>query len=376
MKQNTSTLKTFFDNFEQLAEAPNGIAKLRELILQLAVQGKLVPQNPKDEPIDTILDEMSEKRDKLITAKKIKEPRKVPEVDKCDLPFKSPNSWRWQRWGHIADWITYGFTRPMSHVDEGPAIVTAKNVQDGYMLFDNTHKADDNEYSKLSPKDRPRYGDLLITKDGTIGRAALVETREGFCINQSVAIIWLESCLLFRPYLLLVIRSPYTQNIIWELAEGAALKHLSITDFEKLLIPLPPLAEQKRIVAKVGELMALCDELEEKKRNKQQVTIDLNKAATHHLLTAKKPTDFTRHWQRICDHFDLFYNCPENVSQLRQTILQLAVQGKLVPQNPKDEPASVLLEKIQAEKEKLIAEGKIKKSKSLSSLKPDEIPFD
>ena len=131
---------------------------------------------------------------------------------------------------------------------------------------------------------------------------------------------------------------------------GIKMPRLGTNDGRCALIPLPSYNEQKRIVAKVDELMALCDELEEKKQKKKQVSINLNKAATHHLLTAKNPTDFTHHWQRICEHFDLLYNCPENVSQLRQAILQLAVQGKLVPQDPKDEPASVLLKKSRRKK--------------------------
>jgi type I restriction enzyme S subunit len=150
----------------------------------------------------------------------------------------------------------------MAHVDKGPPIVTAKNVQDGFMNFENSHRADSTEFADLNPKDRPRRGDILITKDGTIGRAAIVDTDESFCINQSVAVLWLESCLLYQPYMLIVIRSPFAQGPIWEASEGMAIKHLSITDFAKMLLPIPPLAEQHRIVAKVDQLMALVDELE------------------------------------------------------------------------------------------------------------------
>jgi type I restriction enzyme S subunit len=140
--------------------------------------------------------------------------------------------------------------------------VTAKNVQDGYLTFNNSHCADIKEYSDLNPKDLPRKGDILITKDGTIGRAALVETNDEFCINQSVAVLWLRSCGLYRPYLLLVIRAPFTQEPVIEAAEGMAIKHLSVSDFAEMLVPLPPLEEQKRIVDKVNSLMALIDALE------------------------------------------------------------------------------------------------------------------
>jgi len=237
-------------------------ADLRKSILTLAVQGKLVEGDTAEEPADSLFAEMQKRREQLIDAKKIRKPRDLPPVTEDELPFSVPDSWRWTRWGQICDWITYGFTRPMAHVEKGPPIVTAKNVQDGFMTFENAHRAEVSEFADLNPKDVPRKGDILITKDGTIGRAAVVETDEAFCINQSVAVLWLESCLLYRPFMLMVIRSPFAQGPIWEAAEGMAIKHLSITDFGRMIFPVPPLAEQRRIVAKVDQLMALVDQLE------------------------------------------------------------------------------------------------------------------
>ena len=245
-------------------------SELRKSILTLAVQGKLVKSDSMDEPIDELLDRMYGRRHQLIDEKKIRKPPELPPVAEVELPFVVPVNWRWKRWGHICDWITYGFTRPMSHVGKGPPIVTAKNVQDGFMNFENSHRADITEFTNLNPKDRPRRGDILITKDGTIGRAAIVDTDEPFCINQSVAVLWLESCLLYQPYMLIVIRSPFAQGPIWEAAEGMAIKHLSITDFAKMLLPIPPLAEQRRIVTKVDQLMALVDELERQQETSRE----------------------------------------------------------------------------------------------------------
>ena len=141
-----------------------------------------------------------------------------------------------------------------------------------------------------------------------------------------------------------------------------------------LLVPLPPTNEQKHIVSKVDELMTLCDELEARKQKVSINCIRLNDASIHKLLTAREPTKFSKHWQRICDNFHLLDSKPENVNKLRKAILQLAVQGKLVPQDPKDEPASVLLKKIKAEKDRLIKEGKIKKPKPSPPITADEMP--
>jgi len=260
-------------------------SELRKSILTLAVQGKLVESELQDEPIDELLARMYDRRLQLIDEKKIRKPRELPPVAEVELPFVVPRNWRWRRWGHICDWITYGFTRPMAHVDKGPPIVTAKNVQDGFMNFENSHRADSTEFADLNPKDCPRRGDILITKDGTIGRAAIVDTDEPFCINQSVAVLWLESCLLYQPYMLIVIRSPFAQGPIWEAAEGMAIKHLSITDFAKMLIPIPPLAEQHRIVAKVDQLMALVDELERQQESSREKASNLLDAIVHEMTS-------------------------------------------------------------------------------------------
>jgi type I restriction enzyme S subunit len=122
--------------------------------------------------------------------------------------------------------------------------------------------------------------------------------------------------------------------------------------------------------------MKLCDELEARQKKKQETRILINNAALNKLLTADTPETFTKNWQRIGDNFDILYSAPENIGKLRQAILQLAVMGKLVPQDANDEPAAVLLERIKKEKERLIKEGKIKKEKSLPEIKDNDIPFE
>ena len=139
--------------------------------------------------------------------------------------------------------------------------------------------------------------------------------------------------------------------------------------------PLPPLEEQKRIVAKVDQLMALCDELEARQQKQQQGRVRLNNAALDALLTAREPDEFADHWQRISTNFDLLYDHPETIAKLRAAILQLAVQGKLVPQDPNDEPASVLLERIKAEKERLVRGGGLRKTKPLTPVLGHEVPL-
>jgi type I restriction enzyme S subunit len=154
------------------------------------------------------------------------------------------------------------------------------------------------------------------------------------------------------------------------------INQITQANLKNSLLPLPSLAEQRRIVAKVDQLMALCDELERKQNEKNVLRVAFNDSALTHLIEAKEPKQFALHWNRIKDNFDMLYDTPETVGKLRQTILQLAVQGKLVPQDPNDEPASVLLEKIRKEKERLIAEKKIKKSDPLPTIKAEEYPYE
>jgi type I restriction enzyme S subunit len=141
------------------------------------------------------------------------------------------------------------------------------------------------------------------------------------------------------------------------------------------LFPLPPLAEQHRIVAKVDELMALCDKLEQQQTDSNDTHQTLVETLLATLTTVTDPAEFALSWQRIAAHFDTLFTTEESIDQLKQTILQLAVTGKLVPQDPNDEPASTLLEKIAKEKPRLIKEGKIKKQKSLPKISEDEKPF-
>ena len=134
---------------------------------------------------------------------------------------------------------------------------------------------------------------------------------------------------------------------------------MSMAEYKMQPIAVPPLPEQARIVVKVDQLMALCDVLEEKQTKKRETRVRLNAACLDRLTTAKSPKHFAKHWTRICDHFELLYEVPETVEQLRQAILQLAVMGKLVPQDPRDEPVSKLVSQIESLRKRLVIEKAI-----------------
>jgi len=201
----------------------------------------------------------------------------------------------------------------------------------------------------------------------------IVANDNGFCTTE---IIPIKCCTGNLPKLLMyLMRSPMFLDYVNLKSYGTKMPQLGTEDAKIALFSLPPKDEQKRIVDKIVRLMSLCDELEARKQKKTKTRIALNQAALDRLLAARTPKTFKNHRQFIHRNFDLLYDHPQNVSKFRQAILQLAVQGKLVPQNPADEPASVLLEKIKAEKERLLKAKKIKKSKPLPPIGKDEIQY-
>jgi len=255
----TNNARFALQTLPALTTRPDQIKALRQTILNLAVRGRLVEQEPADEPASSELS----KALKLKLEHDLYRPKKVAAIADSEKWCTTPKGWCWTRWDQITNWITYGFTRPMEHVEKGVPIVTGKNVNEGRIILETASLTPQSAFDALNEKDKPQPGDILITKDGSIGRVAIVsDVHLPFCINQSVAVMWLRSCHFDRKYLKLVLESPQTQDVLQEKTAGVAIKHISITDLGKMVFPLPPLSEQHRIVAKVEALMALCDQLE------------------------------------------------------------------------------------------------------------------
>jgi type I restriction enzyme S subunit len=242
----------------RLATRPEHVRQLRQTILSLAVIGMLTREGGQGGTAQGDLEEIAAKKREL----QLRKPRPIAPISAEEQWRQLPPGWVWARWDQVTDWITYGFTRPMPHTSDGMPIVTGRNVNFGRIILSTADKTTEDAYAQLNEKDRPKKGDILLTKDGSIGRSAIVVTEEPFCINQSVAVLWLRSCHLDRRFLQLAIDCPQTQEMLLAKTEGVAIKHVSIIDFGKMVFPLAPLAEQRRIVATVDELMALCDRLE------------------------------------------------------------------------------------------------------------------
>ena len=369
-------LDTFFDNFALLADTLNGVQKLREMVLQLAVQGKLVPQNPKDEPASVLLEKINAEKERLVKEKKIKKSKPFPLIKSDIMPYELPNGWEWTRLAEI------GLINPRNEVGDETKVsfvpmklvptslsdrVESEICQWGDIKNGFTHFAEgDVALAKITPCFQNRKSAVMHGLKNGFG-AGTTELHIFRPINN----------LIISEYVLLFLKTPkFIREGVSKMTGSAGQKRVPKTYFSETPSPLPPTNEQKRIVAKVDELMALCDELEASKQQISLNCIQLNDASIHELLTASEPKKFSKHWQRICDNFELLYSKPENVNKLRQAILQLAIQGKLVPQDPKDEPASVLFERIIIERKRLIKEKNIKRDNPLPPFTMDEIPFE
>ncbi len=356
---------TFLKQFEHLAEAPNGIAKLRELILQLAVRGKLVPQDPSDEPASELLKKIQAEKQHLIAEGVIRKPKPLPPIEADELPYALTGSWQWIHLGDCTELISGQHLKPAEQNTD----------MDGIPYLTGPAEFGDQSPAPTRWTTETRAiaqaGDLLLTVKGSgVGKTNIVDIPELAISRQLMALRCIHVA---RRYVLIWLQAKYDEFQALKL--GIAIPGIGRKDVLGFSFPLPPIAEQKRIIAKVEELMTLCDELEAKQQAVRTKQIALNRASLH-ALAEPNGTSLAAAWPRIRDHFDHLYTLPETVADLRQTILQLAVMGRLVSQDPNDEPASELLKKIQAEKQRLIAEGKIRRPKPLPPIGADVLPFE
>ena len=352
-----------------------GVKKLRELILELAVRGKLVPQDEKDEPASELLKRIVAEKAKLVAEGKIKKTKPLAEITDDEKPFELPMGWELVKLGTLCYKLTDGSHNPPKDAGTGFPMLSSQNVNFGKIDFNSPSRyvnADD--FDVENSRTKIESGDVLLTIVASLGRPAVVPNNAPkFVLQRSVAVIKTD---LMSEFLCLHLGSPLCVRYYDIHAKGTAQKGIYLGQLSEMPIVVPPIKEQHRIVAKVDELMTLCDQLENQHNNAAVAHEKLVTQLLGTLTQSQNAEDFNTHWQRISEHFDTLFTTEASIDALKQTLLQLAVMGKLVPQDPNDEPASELLKRIQAEKAKLIAEGKIKKDKPLAVITEEEKPFD
>ena len=323
--------------------------KLKNSILQMAVQGKLVPQDPNDEPASVLLERIRKEKEKLIKEGKIKRNKnesyifrgadnlhyeQIGKEIKCiedELPFEIPDSWEWCKLDSICSKLVDGDHNPPKGI----------NIKTNYLMCSSTNINNDKltnlekvrylteeVFNKENERTKCKKGDIFFTSVGSLGRSCIYDENLNICFQRSVSII---TTLIFNLYLKYYFDNPSFQSKVNKEATGTAQKGFYLNQLATSMIAVPPLNEQYRIVNKIKELEPLI----EKYKHSEEQLYELNSSIKE---------------------------------QIKKSILQYAIEGKLVPQDPNDEPASILLERVRKEKEKLIAEGKIKKDKNESMI--------
>ncbi|MEZ9648088.1 restriction endonuclease subunit S [Vibrio sp. 10N.261.52.C2] len=338
-----------------------GVKKLRELILELAVRGKLVSQDPTDEPASVLIEKIKIKKEQLLKEGTLKKLKKAKVHEAVLSGENKPAGWEAIDFGDI----TFNLD-----AKRDPLSVSERKGRQGDYDYYGASGVIDSIDDYLF--DKPL---LLIGEDGAnlVNRSTPIAfmARGKYWVNNHAHVIdgISED---FLIYLGLYINSisliPYIT--------GMAQPKMNQAKMNSILVLLPPENEQRRIIAKVDELMTLCDQLEQQTEASIEAHQVLVTTLLDTLTNSENAEELMQNWAQISEHFDTLFTTEASIDQLKQTILQLAVMGKLVPQDPTDEPAAKLLERIAEEKVQLIKEKKIKNQKALPPITDDEKPFE
>ena len=350
-----------------------GIKKLRELILELAVRGKLVPQDANDEPASELLKRIQVEKTKLVAEGKLKKEKPLSPISENEKPFELPKCWEWTYFSDIAQHNSGKTLDTGRNKGLLRDYITTSNLYWGSFELDSVKQMpiEESELVRCTAS----KGDLLICEGGEAGRAAVWIFDKEVCfqnhIHRARFFGHISPFYAYRYF-----EKLNSSGEIELYRKGVGISNMSGKALASVIFALPPLSEQQRIVAKVDALMALCDQLESQHNSAAEAHETLVSELLDTLTHSQDAAEFQINWQRIAEHFDVLFTTEASIDALKQTLLQLAVMGKLVPQDPNDEPASELLKRIQAEKAKLITEGKLKKEKPLATISEGEMPFD
>ncbi|HGM6878681.1 TPA: restriction endonuclease subunit S [Serratia marcescens] len=364
--------KQFLSEFGHVAHAPGGVARLRELIYQLAVTGRLTKQDEKDSDADEVLNNVARIRQQLIAGKKYKRSPKLESSNLVPPAIDLPLNWRWSRL------LDLGEINPRNQAEEtamatfvpmaGVSEKHSKEISGEIKPWSKIHKG----YTHFA------NGDVLLAKITPCfenGKAAVVSGLEHdigagsteFHVFRSI------SQFIHPGYVYLFLRSPlFRAKGEASMTGTAGQKRLPTDYFALCAMPLPPTAEQSRIVAKVDELMALCDKLEVQQQARRKLQNALRQSTLQAVANAASPHELQSTWARLADNFGQLFHAPEDLDELRKAVLDLAVSGYLSNLGQFDEPSSTLKAKILTAKERGILDGSFSRKKYVKPEKLEE----
>lgn len=312
---------------------------LKNALLQEAVQGKLVPQIASEGNAKDLLEEIKKEKAKLIKEGKLKKEKPLPEITDDEIPFDIPENWCWCRLSEICTKLVDGDHNPPSGLTEKTnyLMLSSRNINNDKLVdLELVRYLSKEVFEKENERTNAQKDDILFTSVGTLGRSCIFDGSLNVCFQRSVSIL---KTMIYNYFLKYCLDSTYIQNFVIANATGTAQKGFYLNQLAELIIPLPPLEEQKRIVSAIEQFMPLIEKYGKKEEELTALNEDIAKT-------------------------------------LKNAILQEAVQGKLAPQIASEGNAKALLEEIKKEKAKLVKEGKLKKEKTLPEITEDEIPFD
>lgn len=316
--------------------------QLKASLLQYAIQGKLVEQRPEEGTADELLELVKKKKDELIKKKIIKKRKPLEQITEEDLPFEIPASWKWVKWGDIVNIVSARRVHQSDWKKEGVPFYRAREIAEMSRtggVVDNELYISEELYKEFSASGVPKPGDIMVTAVGTLGKTYIVKETDRFYYKDASVICFENHYGMCSEYLSLMMQTPLMYQQIKSNSDGTTVATLTMVRMVEYLLPLPPIEEQRRIVAKIEEILPYVDRYAEAYEKLEQ-------------FNARFPED------------------------MKKSILQYAIQGKLVEQRPDEGTAEELYRQIQDEKQKLIKEGRIKKEKLLDEITEDEIPFD
>lgn len=357
-------------HYERIADAPNAIERLRRFILDLAVRGKLLAQNSKDEPASELLKRIAREKNRLAQAGMIRTPKAIPPLS--DTPFQIPSNWRWSQLAEVGvlsprndapDTLQASFV-PMPLIAAEYGVGNQHEIRNwGEIKKGYTHFAEgDVGLAKITPCFENGKSTVFRNLTGGIGSGTTeLHVVRPFLVNPD--------------YILLFLKSPhFIEAGIPKMTGTAGQKRVPSDYFAHSAFPLPPLEEQHRIVAKVDELMKLCDCLEAAQKTRETARDKLVAASLARFQYPDSET-FQAGAYFVLDALPAITARPDQIKAMRQAVLDLAIRGRLAPQDPADEPASQLLEKISETRKALYAKGHIPKPKALAPVDTDDLPF-
>ena len=347
-----------------------GINALRDIVLDLAFSGRLIPQNNNDKTSDSLFETILKEKERLIETGEIRKQKKLKPIHQEEIVQQIPKSWKWTRLIDVFDVRDGTHDSPKSQITGYP-LVTSKNLSSGKLNITNVKYISESDYLKIIERSKVDKGDILFAMIGSIGNPVIVDQEIEIAIKNVALFKYYDkkySNPEFLKYFLIYATSKFKAQ-----AKGAVQSFVSLGKLRSFLFPLAPLEEQERIVTKVDELMALCDKLENERETNLKTHQLLVKTILASLTQAKDADEFQVAWERMSTHFDSLFCTEDSIEQLKETILSLAIQGKLVNHINNELVLKELGKEIIKQKSNILKISSNKKT--LQGIKANELVF-